>query len=152
MQLLEATAAGAGAGFAAAILMTSFEAPFWKRMGIKGVVEWQVNQVLVAIVLGEPYDPTKRLTEALTMHLIHGTVIGVILGTALNVTPSIATAYYLPIGVALSLVLWLIAPFLSRNYFERRAGDDFSAAGLLISFGSHLVFGVALGAVLVALS
>ena len=38
-------------GLVAAICMTIFELPFWKNWGIEGVAEWQVNSVIVSILI-----------------------------------------------------------------------------------------------------
>ena len=41
------------AGLAAGVLMTLFEIPFWKKWGLEGVAEWQVNAVMVSVLISE---------------------------------------------------------------------------------------------------
>src|SRR5437899_8990805 len=38
-------------GLVAAICMTIVELPFWKKWGIEGVAEWQVNSVIVSMFI-----------------------------------------------------------------------------------------------------
>jgi hypothetical protein len=147
MQSYEMLAFGAGTGLAAAVLMTLFETTFWRKLGLEGAVEWQVNQVMVSSLLREKYDPGRRLKEAITMHLIHGTLIGSILGTSLGLL-AVPGGYFVPAAVSLSLALWLFVPYLFRGHFETSANVRFSRRGLSISFASHVVYGVSLGALL----
>jgi len=151
MTPLGALADGTVSGFLAAALMTSFEACFWRTMGIGGVVEWQVNLVMVSQLLHEKYNPEKRLREALGMHLVHGALFGALLGGIFSASSKLSASDYILAAVALSLFLWLLVPFLFRKSFEGRTGARFSRAGIGISLASHLVYGLALGVCLTAL-
>ena len=67
---------GAAARRLSTALMTLFEAPFWASLGVSGVGEWEVNHILVPLLLGVEHDPKRGLKEAVGMHLFHGTVAG----------------------------------------------------------------------------
>lgn len=138
---------GAGTGLAAAALMTLFETAFWKKFGLVGVVEWQVNQVMVSSLLRERYEPARRMKEAIAMHLVHGAAIGAVFGAWVGLL-AVPASYFVPAALALSLVLWLLVPFLFRSPFEKVASIRFSRRGLIISLASHIVYGASLGALL----
>ncbi len=150
MQLFEALMVGAGSGLGSAVLMTLFEAYFWRKMGIGGVVEWQINLVMVSQILHEQYNPTRRLKAALGMHLLHGAIFGSFLGAVLSPAERLGTADIFAAAVALGLVLWLVVPFTFRKPFEAPIGARFSNVGIGISLASHLVYGAALAAFLAA--
>jgi hypothetical protein len=67
------------AGLVSTGFMVLFELPFWRAFGIKAVLEWQVNQIIVTRLLKEEYNESRRLRPALAMHLLHGTVAGSVL-------------------------------------------------------------------------
>ncbi len=138
-------ALGAAAGFSATALMTLFEYPFWRRIGIGGVVEWEVNQILVSWILTRDHTRTQGLRGALGMHLLHGTVAGALLGVALTSLAPGARSVYWFAGLALSLLLWSVVPFIFRGAFEEKGRVRFSRLGMFLSFLSHVVYGVSLG-------
>jgi hypothetical protein len=51
-------------------------------------------------------------------------------------------------SIAFSSILWVFAPVLTRRYFERWGGIKITTRGLVVSFLSHLVYGAALGILL----
>jgi hypothetical protein len=148
---LENVLLGGGAGFLSAVLMTAFEAPFWSCWGMKGVVEWQVNQILVSRLTGERYDAGRRLREALAMHLLHGTIAGAFLAAFLSAFFLALQPSFWFIGLAFSLLLWSVVPFLFRGPLERMGGIQFTSRGMVVSLLSHVVYGVSLGLMLQAL-
>jgi len=151
MQAYEALAVGALAGLLSASLMTLVEAPFWRKLGISGAVEWQVNLVMVSWLLHEGYDPRKRLQEALAMHVLHGGIFGALLAGILSLLVPLSPYEVIAAAELLSVALWSIVPLLLRRPFEKSAGAGFSPTGLEISLISHLVYGLSLGAILAAL-
>jgi hypothetical protein len=146
--LADSTILGAVTGLLSAALMTAFEFPFWSSRGLSGVVEWQVNQILVSWVLREKYDQGRRLGEALVMHLFHGAVAGAILGAVLASLFLPYRGYFWLAGLLFSLLLWSLVPFVLRKQFERIAGTRFTNSGLAISLLSHIVYGLSLGLML----
>ena len=143
--LLELLGAGL-AGLASGVIMTLFEIPFWKKWGLEGVAEWQVNTVIVSVLIRKF---TRRKTGALmavAMHLFHATILGILFLVLLIIsrTPVLfpATVGY---GVLYSIVLWIISPYLTRRLFETTGGFRMTTKGLTASFLAHVVYGVFLG-------
>src|SRR2546427_2145503 len=56
------------AGLGAVILMTLFEFPFWKKWGLEGVAEWQMNSVIVSKTVRR----SRRTAEAPISWMIGG--------------------------------------------------------------------------------
>ena len=70
---------GAGlAGLAAGVLMTMFEIPFWKKWGMEGVAEWQVNAVMVSVLIRRFTRRRAGALMAVAMHLFHAAVLGIL--------------------------------------------------------------------------
>jgi hypothetical protein len=151
MQVYEALVLGAGAGLVSASLMTLVEAPFWRKIGISGVVEWQVNLVMVSWLLHEQYDPRKRLPDALGMHVLHGAVFGALLGGVLNLLAPLSPFGDVAAAEFMTLILWSMVPLLLWRPFMTATGARFSRIGLLISLIGHLVYGFALGEIIAVL-
>ena len=133
-------------GLVAAICMTIFELPFWKKWGIEGVAEWQVNSVIVTTLIRKFSNRRVGISMSVGMHLFHGAALGIVfrvlpalLGTAVP-APSI-----LIYAIVYSGLLWIISPFLSRSLFERAGGFRMTKRGLAVSFLAHGVYRVFLG-------
>ena len=133
-------------GLVAAICMTIVELPFWKKWGIEGVAEWQVNSVIVTTLIRKFSNRRVGISMSVGMHLFHGAALGIVfrvlpalLGTAVP-APSI-----LIYAIVYSGLLWIISPFLSRSLFERAGGFKMTKRGLAVSFLAHNVYGVFLG-------
>jgi len=140
--------AGAGfAGLVAAICMTIFELPFWRRWGMEGVAEWQVNAVIVSVLIRNFTQRRVVTSMSVAMHLIHGAALGIVfrllilglLGTTILLSTVLSYA------IVYSLVLWIISPFLTRSLFEASGGFRMTRKGLAVSFLAHNVYGVFLG-------
>jgi len=134
------------AGLVAAICMTIFELPFWKKWGIEGVAEWQVNSVIVSMLLRKFSNRSVSISMSVGMHLVHGAALGIVfrvllalLGTAI---PASSILIY---AIVYSGILWIISPFLSRSLFERAGGFRMTKRGLAVSFLAHGVYSVFLG-------
>ena len=126
--------------------MTIVELPFWKKWGIEGVAEWQVNSVIVTTLIRKFSNRRVGISMSVGMHLFHGAALGIVfrvlpalLGTAVP-APSI-----LIYAIVYSGLLWIISPFLSRSLFERAGGFRMTKRGLAVSFLAHGVYGVFLG-------
>ena len=133
-------------GFVAAICMTIFELPFWRRWGMEGVAEWQVNAVIVSMLIRRFSKRRVVSWMAVAMHLFHGAALGGVFrlllwlpGTTIR-SPSVLTY-----ALVYSIVLWIISPFLTRKFFETSGGFRMTRRGLTVSFLSHNIYGVILG-------
>jgi hypothetical protein len=149
--LVEAVVKGFGAGLVSVALMALFELPIWKSRGMEGVVEWQVNQILVSKVLREEYNPSKRLTLALVSHILHGVVAGGVLAITLAAFLLQFAVYFWLVGLLFSLFLWSLVPLTFRRALESAGRVQFTRGGMLVSLASHAVYGLVLGALLQAL-
>jgi len=127
------------AGFVAAILMTLFEFPFWRRWGLDGVAEWQMNSVSRAQQL--------PISWAVSGHLFHGTVAGIVFGLFLPVIRLLLTSTIVILlsAVLYSTVLWIIFSIMLRATFEAAGNMRISNRGALIALISHFVYGFFLG-------
>src|SRR6266700_4993602 len=120
MSLLLALLGACLAGLLAAICMTIFEIPFWRRWGMEGVAEWQVNAIIVSVLIRRLTQRRVGTSMSVTMHLIHGAALGIIfrlllLGLLGTTIPSSSVLSY---AIVYSIVLWIISPFLTRRFFE----------------------------------
>ena len=136
------------AGLGAVILMTLFEFPFWKKWGLEGVAEWQMNSVIVSKTVRR----SRRTAEApiswmIGGHLFHGTVAGVVFGLFLPFIALLATSMLAILLAALlySTILWAIFSIMLRGTFEAAGGVRISNRGVLVALLSHLVYGFFLG-------
>src|SRR5207247_11439639 len=65
------------AGLLAAVCMTIFELPYWRRWGMEGVAEWQVNAVIVSVLIREFTRRRVVASMSVAMHLFHGAILGI---------------------------------------------------------------------------
>ena len=133
-------------GFVATVCMTLFELPFWRRWGMEGVAEWQVNAVIVSVLIRKFTNRRAGSAMAVVMHLFHGAVVGIAFRLLLflpgaTIHPPTVLGY----AILYSIVLWIISPFLTRRFFERSGGFRMTRKGLAVSFLSHDVYGIFLG-------
>ncbi len=139
-----------GAGFAgliAAICMTMFELPFWRRWGMEGVAELQVNAVMVSLLLRKFTKRGVVTWMSVGMHLFHGAALGVVFRLLLLglFGTMILSSQVLSYAIVYSILLWISSPFLTREFFETSGGFRMTRNGLAVSFLSHIVYGVFLG-------
>jgi len=143
IDLLVSLLLAAPAGFLAAVLITVVELPFWKRWGMSGVAEWQVNQVLVSKLLKK-----SNARYSVASHLFHGTILGGVFRAILFYFPSGNEMLILTESLVFSLILWLITPLATKSLFENAGGIKITRIGIVSSLTSHLVYGIALGLLL----
>jgi hypothetical protein len=136
------------AGLLAGVLMILSEFPFWRLLGISGVVEWQVNEIMVARLFNLSYRAGKRLGSAILMHLLHGIALGSIFSILAGLLLPPGFTVLLVAGISYSLALWLVVPFSLRRVFERAGSIRFTLTGMIVALLGHVVYGLALGAVL----
>ena len=139
---------GAFSGLVAVLLMTLFEIPFWYRFGMKGVVQWQVNEIITAKLLSKPYVEGKLLRWAISMHLFHGIALGALFSILLAFAfPVFSSTLYLT-GLGYSVALWIFVPFSSRAVLQRAGRVSFTTGGMAVSLMAHVVYGLVLGEIL----
>ncbi len=147
MSLLLALLGACFAGLLAAICMTIFELPFWRRWGMEGVAEWQVNAVVVSVLIRRLTRRRVVASMSVAMHLFHGAILGIVfrllqiglLGT------TILSSSVIGYAIVYSVVLWIISHFLTRRFFELPGGFRMTRKGLAVSFLAHNIYGVILG-------
>ena len=133
-------------GLVAAICMTIFELPFWKKWGIEGVAEWQVNSVIVSMIIRKFSNRRVSASMSVGMHLLHGAALGIVFRVLLSLLgTTILAPSVLIYAIVYSGVLWIISPFLTRRLFEIAGGFRMTKKGLAVSFLAHNVYGVFLG-------
>jgi len=127
--------------------MTIFEIPFWRRWGIEGVAEWQVNAVIVSLLIRKFTPRSVVASMSVAMHLLHGALLGIVfrlllLGLLVTMILSLSALSY---AIVYSIVLWIISPLLTRALFEHSGGFRITRKGLAVSFLMHIIYGVFLG-------
>jgi len=147
MSLLLALLGACFTGLLATIGMTIFELPFWRRWGMEGIAEWQVNAVIVSVLIRKFTQRRVVAPMSVAMHLFHGASLGVVFRLLLLglFGTAILSSSVLSYAIVYSIVLWIISPFLTRRFFERSGGFRMTRKGLAVSFLAHNVYGVFLG-------
>jgi hypothetical protein len=127
--------------------MTIFEFPFWRRWGMEGVAEWQVNAVIVSVLIRKLTQRRVVAWMSVAMHWFHGAALGIVFRLLLLglLVPGVLSSSVLTYAIVYSVVLWIIAPFLTRKFFERSGGFHMTRKGLAVGFLAHIVYGVFLG-------
>jgi hypothetical protein len=149
--ILSEVIGAAAAGLGAALLMTASEFPFWKKWGMVGVGEWQVDSVIFSkILLRRPTLIKEKGFPKLTVgtHLLNGIIAGVAFRLLLPLFYLIVPDSRISIlydTIVYSFVLWIIFPTLGRTTFESLGQLKISNRGLLVSLLSHFVYGIFLG-------
>ena len=139
------------AGLASGILMTMSEYPFWRKWGMEGVGEWQVDNVIYSrIILRRPTLITESGFPWKTVgtHLLNGIIASVAFRLLLPIFYIFVPDARLSIlydTTVYSFVLWVLFPVMGRTTFESLGNIRISNRGLLVSLLSHIVYGIALG-------
>lgn len=136
-------------GLVSASLMTLTEFPFWKRWGMPGVAEWQLNWVTLSVLRVLPADEGPRASwKVITSHLIHGMVASLVfvalLPSLLNLV-ALARSSLILDALVYSLVLWVVFSVAPRRAYERAGGITIARRGIFVSLISHSVYGLVLG-------
>ena len=139
-------------GLVSAVLMTLFEFPFWKKWGMEGTADWQVNSVMVSKLLGRPKGPNQpRLSWTIASHLSHGVVAGIafwLLFPVFFTLIPVANVLILFETIVYGIVLWFLFLVLGRRTFESLGGVRITRRGLWGSLLSLIVYGFFLGLLL----
>jgi hypothetical protein len=140
------------AGVAAALFMTLSEFPFWKKWGMMGVGEWQVDSVILSRFLLRKKTVLEESTnfpwKIVSTHLINGIIASLGFRLFLPVFYLVIPESRISIlydTLVYSFALWVIFPTLGRTTFESLGQIKISNRGLLVSLMSHFVYGLFLG-------
>ena len=113
---------------------------------MEGVAEWQVNAVIVSVLIRKFTQRRVVASMSVAMHLFHGTVLGIVFRLLVGLLgTTILLSSVLSYAIVYSVVLWIISPFLTRRLFELSGGFRMTRKGLVVSFLSHNIYGVLLG-------
>jgi hypothetical protein len=137
--------AGLVAGLVATAAMSLTEYPIWRRWGIEGVSEWNLNQAIMARLLQRP--PQEVVAQGLILHFLHGGLAGIIFALMLPIfslgVPSIEA------GVVFGLLLWVIAMLIMKPVTGMGfRNHPLGLVPLVVSLGGHLLYGILLGLVM----
>jgi hypothetical protein len=143
--LLQLLSAGL-AGLVAAVCMTIVETPFWRRWGMEGVAEWQINSVIVGVLIRRFAKRRVLTSMSVAMHMFHGAVLGFLFLVLLDL---LQTPNFLPLvllcAIVYGVLLWIVSPYLTRNFFASLGGFQITRKGLAVSFLGHIIYGIFLG-------
>ena len=134
-------------GLAATMCMTIFEIPFWKKWGLKGILEWHENQILYCKLTNN--DPNKlNLFGIFLLHFINGGLGGLGFYLLLIIIPFLITSVHI-VGLIYGLSLWILTllpihkPITSIDPFSHPQG----VGPLVVSLCGHLIYGIILALV-----
>lgn len=136
-------------GLVGAVVMTAFEYPFFRKWGMAGVTEWQVNWVMVS-ALHKKWKQLKTpiLSWTIASHLSHGIVAGIafrlILPLLFTSLPFSRMSTVLD-AVVFTVILWFLFTFSGRGVYEATGEIRVTNRGLLGALLSGVVFGGVLG-------
>jgi len=145
--------AGAGA-IVGTTLMTLFELPFYRRMGLTGIFEFHENQVLISRIRRRPVPTSTDFLGVLSLHYLNGFLAGLffpifaLILSALTPHPPFPWA-----GVLYAVLLWILTlvpihePITGFSPFSHPLGR----APLIISLAGHVIYGITLAIFLFSL-
>jgi hypothetical protein len=134
------------AGLVAAVCMTIVETPFWRKWGMEGVAEWQVNFVIVRVLIRIFTKRRVSTSMSVASHLFHGVALGVLFLAFLDLSPApVLGSLLLLYSIVYSVLLWIVSPYLTRNLFASLGGFRITRRGLAVSFLGHIIYGIFLG-------
>jgi hypothetical protein len=143
--LLELLLAGL-AGLVAAVCMTIVETPFWRKWGMEGVAEWQVNSVIVWVLTRIFTKRRVSTSMSVASHLFHGAALGVLFLVFLDMSQApMLGSLLLLYSIVYSVLLWTVSPYLTRSLFASLGGFRITRRGLAVSFLGHIIYGIFLG-------
>ena len=140
---------GSAIGFLGAAIMTIVEIPFWKKWGLEGVADWQVNAVMVSKLIGKSKSVNEvGLSWISASKLSHGVAAGLVFRLLLSVIfwlIPVSNMLLLLGAVVYSIALWAIFLVLGRKTFESVGGIRITRVGLLSSLLTLIAYGIVLG-------
>src|SRR5256885_2527397 len=123
--------------------MTLVEIPFWKRWGMEGVSEGQVNSVIVRVIIRKFTQTRVVVSMSVAMHLFHGVALGMLFLLLLDLLrTAIILSSVLVYATFYNGLLWIVSPYLTRNLFASVGGFRITGKGLAVSFLGHIIYGI----------
>jgi len=140
------------AGLTGGIIMTVSEYPFWKKWGMEGVSEWQVNWVMMTWFNSKWKSRQQPiLSWTIASHIFHGVLVGIalrlVLPVVIIVLPVTKISTILD-AVVLAVALWFFITYSGRKRFEVPGKIRITNRGLLVGLLSGIIFGIVLGLLL----
>jgi uncharacterized membrane protein YagU involved in acid resistance len=144
------------AGLISTGMMTIFEIPFWKLLGIQGILEWHENQILVLKVLKKfkrrEHD-TVCYIGILLLHIINGTVASIVFPFVNLFFTSLFSQNEIRLsiifGMAYGILLWTLTllpihkPITGLPIWNHPLGKR----PAIISIFGHIIYGITLGTI-----
>ena len=146
LDLLDAS----GIGLLGAIIMTLVGIPFWRKWGMEGMTDWQVNAIMVSKLLRKS-KTTNQLSWIIASLFSHGIAAAIALRLLLPIffwSIPISKMSILLDSVVYSLILWAIFLVLGRGTYESAGGIRITNRGLLSSLLCLIIYGIILGTLL----
>jgi hypothetical protein len=138
---------GLASGLVATAGMSLIEFPIWRKWGMEGVVEWHMNQSLMARLLGRP--PEHLVSQGLILHFLHGGLAGIVFVLMLPIVPRIPI---ISAGVAFGLILWVISLLIMRPVTGvGLGGHHLQWLTLVVALAGHLFYGILLAFLVISL-
>ena len=131
-------------GLFSTLMMSIFEFPFWRKWGLKGVLEWHENQVLYS-----KFFKTDRsqinFPGLFFLHFVNGGLGGIAFYFLLTLVPFLSTMVFF-VGMLYGLVLWVLTllpihkPITGIDPFKHPFGPGPAITSLI----GHLLYGAIL--------
>ena len=131
-------------GLMATVCMTIFEIPFWKKWGLKGILEWHENQILYSKLTNNNPDRLNFFGIFL-LHFVNGVLGGLGFSILLILIPFQISIIYI-VGLIYGPVLWILTllpihkPITSVDPFSHPQGFG----PLVVSLFGHIIYGLIL--------
>ena len=110
---------------------------------MEGVSEWQVNSVIVRVIIRKFTQTRVVVSMSVAMHLFHGVALGMLFLLLLDLLrTAIILSSVLVYATFYSGLLWIVSPYLTRNLFASVGGFRITGKGLAVSFLGHIIYGI----------
>jgi hypothetical protein len=144
-------------GTVSTVMMTLTEIPSWRRWGLQGVFEWHENHVITKVLFKLPNENNNIYFKGIFFfHFLNGILAGIafpfIVASFFTTLVNSGTLLLL-LGTLYGFVLWIITllpihkPITGLSPFNHPLGH----VPALASLGGHIVYGVVLGTIVLAL-
>ena len=137
---------GLAAGLVATGAMVPIELAARSRWGLESLLDWQINQAMVARLTRRP--PKDVVLAGLAMHALHGLVAGLVFVVILAVLPAGWPFEALGLGygvVLFGLTLAVVRPITGSD----PASAPHATAAVAVNLATHLVYGAVLAFLLI---
>jgi hypothetical protein len=138
---------GLASGFVATAGMSLIEFPIWRKWRMEGVIEWHMNQSLMARLLRRP--PQYLVSQGLILHFLHGGLAGIVFVLLLPIVPRIPI---ITAGVAFGLILWIISLLIMKPVTGvGLGGHPLRWLAFVAALVGHLFYGMLLALLVISL-